>query len=997
MEITAKIVKQNDVVGVRLQDGALSYPIVLEALAKREIFNSLKTSGWNLVGLPLKFSKQGVSIDALPEEAFEALPFDERADFFSYDETDILTDEELAKALPQEKEYIPWRSPIYAHITTRAQFLEFLKSSKNLSFSSSIPESYCPLNSFCSPEAMFTPEEYFDPRNAEYVDIIESRRRLNFEAYQELISLFHGLGLPESYTAFDFQKFYFSWGICGINAKKIGEKVEDRVIAFGAKYASDSISYQNAHITKDVFLDSEGNVIPALQPGWHVQSKQGATGLEPNELMCVSAYKTVADRVCVLTCDDLRVTFNDYRLNYSLLSTGQAKWLSVVQVRYPLSYNYISVGNYNILSEEGKLHIYNQLITNALSRELVDKLKVSSDASSLKALKAVGFTERAAISYIAHRLSKLTVTSGSEDGAAIDNEESQKLEVVKAGLSDYLSGADDLDETARGSLGIFDNDAAPNIADVEEFVNDVRSGQINIDEILAGQNSDTSASRDLYSQVFAALLNNNLISAKNLVQQVTAFSLGDEYAGYLRIITDNNHVVKIPVSKGDLQFSSYKLDLLNYQERMADEALAWIHVNKVYCEPTTGDRARHVAVEIYRFDHANIGQRGLSLANSAIIIPLTEMVERLITNLPNAMVRRRAQRFINTYVAHAIFTAYSTGRLDVKMPESLGNQILYISEDLFAKINKAIYKQYDSTFAISDHMDFEGEFGYYCGNATIFPDLVLPLQNTLLFVYPFMENWENLRSKPEQLAAYRNRGLLPSANEEPNFTGISNCYRSNHAVDHADCEAVRALRATGVYMREDDATQYSPWSLKVYADRVKKEIAERQESKTVQLTNLPMLHEDCFPVSYPSSEPDTCTPAEFNSDIIAKVKHPIVRKSVLEKWPELLEMTEAHIHTNVAGDQEGFIEVTALPSTIFSSSMADGIIDLPHRLSEKRVKLALRYGDALMFTDKTKIMAKDLPSLDSAVYAYEQVGDHLFLMDSDGCILTRVVPEGVVF
>lgn len=997
MEITSKIVKQGEAVGVRLQDGAVSYPIVFDALATREIFKSLTASGWTLVGIPFKFSKQGVSSENLQEEDFEKLPINERADFFTYDNSDMLSDDELVQSMPKNKEHIPWRPPIYAHITTRTQFLEFLKESRNMHFSSSIPESYCPLNSFCLPEAMFTPEEYFDSQNMEYINIIENRHILKFEAYQELVALFVSLGMPKSYTAYDFQQFYFSWGVCGMNTQLIKQEKETNVMPLGVAYASNSTSYPKTRISQDLFLDSEGKILPELAAGWRLPDGQSSTALETDEIVRVTAFKEVVDCVTVLICDDLRVKFNDYRLRYWLSGSGQEKWLSAVQVRYPLSYNYIPVQHFNILTDEGKRHIYNQLITNALSHDLVRSLKVSSDASSLKALKAVGFTERAGISYIAHRLAKLTVTSGSEDGAAVDNEEAKKLKAIIAGLTDYLGGEDDIDRDAlRPADDIFDVADAPSITCVEDFVSDTRSGQINIDAILEGQNSDAAASRDLYSSIFAALLNNNLISADSLIQQVSNFSLGSEDAGLMRIITDTNQFIMVPVSKGTMQMKSYIYDVKNYLERIADAALAWIHVNKIYSEPTTGDRARHVAVEIYRFDHATIGMRGLSLANSGIIMPLSDIVEELIANLPDAASRRKAEQQLNMHVAHAIFTAYTTDSTEIKTSESLGKQVLHISQGILDKIRKAVYKQYDSTFAICDHMDFGGEFGYYCYNATIYPELVVPNKGSLLFVYPFLENWENLRANPALTENYRQRCFIPSYDDDPDFIGICNYYRKAHAVDHADCDVVADLRASGVYMRADDATQYSPWSLKVYADRVQKEIAARREQKNKQLTFLPMLHEDCFPLSYPAPEPEYCSPDSFISDITAPAIYPVVASSILSKWPEIKELRAVNSIDAAEDKNIGLKDVAALSSDVFTASNSEGLVDLPHRLSEKPVKLALRFGDALMFTDKTKMLCKDLTSLDKSIYAYEQVGSYLFLMDNDGSIYIKKLSEGVV-
>jgi hypothetical protein len=994
MEITSRVIKQGEVIGVRLNDAGLSYPVVLQALSSKEVFFPLKDSGWRLVGLPFVFSKQGTRMSELPAEDFESLPRNERADFYSFNREDLLTEEEMAAELPDDKEYMPWRAPLYVLIHTRQQLLDFLGSYEKLQFASSIPESYCPLNSFCAPEALFTPEEYFDPRNMQYVSVIEKRRDMAFEVYQEVVSLFLSLGMPNSFTALDFQKFYFSWGLCGVNSGLISEKdgVNSSYI-FGQQFSSDYSGYDYPRITKDIFLDSEGNAIPPLEAGWKLpETRPDLKLIGENEIVRVTAFKEVGDKIYTMTCDGFRATFSDYRMRYDNLVTGRTRWLSPAQVRYPLSYDVLPVTHYNINSDSSRQAIKNQLIVRALSQELVKSLQVNSDSSSLKALMASGFTERAALYYIASRMSKLTVTSGNEDGGSIDNEAVIRLTTIRDNLADYLSGAEDIDMEMRVSTDIFDDGAQASIADVEDFVNDARVGNVNIDAILDGQNSDASAAKDTYKVVFSALLNNNLITPMNLINQVKNFSLGeDENAGFMDIVTDTGSFVRVPVSKGDLQILSFAYDLRNYRTQMADEAMAWIYVARVYRETTTNGNPRHVGVKLYRFDHANVGRNSLSLQNTDIIFALNDLIMDLIQNLQNAVLRRKAEYNINQFIAYAIFEAYSKQTLSVKMPSQLDGQILYLSAELLKKINSRMYVKYDSTFAISDTMSIGDNLQYFCSNATIMPDFVLPNDGVLLHTYDFLANWQDLSRDPFKLKSLRERRIVPYADEEPDFTGLCNVYRRDYAIDHSDCEEFKKMKAAGGFMRDDEATQISPWSLRKYAESVKSEIKARVESKTQQISYLPMLHEVAYPLSYPMHEPELCTAEEFNTNVAPAANEFFIRNVLLAKNESLKNMMTVNRFAKEDYETKGFINITALPSVLFGIPESETIIDLPHRLSDKKIKLAIHIGDALMFADNTKVLAKDLDSLDPLVYSYEKLRGYMFIMDIDGRVLARKI------
>lgn len=201
-----------EVFAVELLDGTESYPVFLESLGNTIILPELLNSGWALVGLPLDLRKNGVSLMSYPRHPFTPTPEQEQE---MYD----LMGEELSMAERTKMVTVAssnaasMREASFYLINTREEFISYLRG---IRLDGLRDDDYAPLNCFVAPSARFSLNEFVDPANAEFRDIINSRRRYNPSRFNSLLKF---LNVSDSgWDPFQLAKAYFQWGLDGVSA-----------------------------------------------------------------------------------------------------------------------------------------------------------------------------------------------------------------------------------------------------------------------------------------------------------------------------------------------------------------------------------------------------------------------------------------------------------------------------------------------------------------------------------------------------------------------------------------------------------------------------------------------------------------------------------------------------------------------------------------------------------------------------------------------------------
>ena len=225
MDIIKNLYQNNRRVGVLIEDGTERYPIPLEGLFARTIFDELKKSGYTLTNVEqFEFVKNGCKISDLPGANEEWKPSET-------DEMIFANTTSTYEMIPIAERYtlcenvsvrIAERTGNYA-IKTREEFLKYIESIAN----GCADNDFLPVNYFVAPEARFQLVELMaDPTASRAMNILAERRKFNFARLQRLKNfLAHELGMSVS-TPTEIIDGYMEWGFDGLDFGITGKNTE---------------------------------------------------------------------------------------------------------------------------------------------------------------------------------------------------------------------------------------------------------------------------------------------------------------------------------------------------------------------------------------------------------------------------------------------------------------------------------------------------------------------------------------------------------------------------------------------------------------------------------------------------------------------------------------------------------------------------------------------------------------------------------------------------
>jgi hypothetical protein len=752
MKIKNVVKKDEKIYILVIKDETETYPIRVESLHNPVIFESLVADGWELYNLPFDFRKGSVTLEDLPVIDYKDLKItpEQEQDMVdmmatTYKEVDL-----RAKMVVGEKKYIQWERGTYL-INSREELINFLAVAESTKFEMDIETLYMPLNSFVNPVALFTPKEYFDPKNRKLRDMIEKRRSISFRNFSKMVNKFIEQGLPVNYTAKQLVDKYFSWGICGLRLDVIGRITERTNLRVGAPIIGtkeEEMPYVRE--TRITYLDTSGKVFrnaaidssrwkPAAADAYIERKRKELVKLGFQYVCPMKVVSIIYEDVTTITAEDLKVEYSESML--SLNYYGESHITNTLTVAsLDNIYKPLPPHLWNIATPEGKKAIYEESYLRAICRELDAKLVERSSVSSTKALQAVGVAIGSVFWPIMYGDEELEKSIAGEKSSSMS-----ATEIIARYLRGQLNTGTDMYDRA------------------ESFVNDVMDGVANIDNVADGISLDCSASVDqIYEILYVAhyLLEIPLDAIYERVRE----SAIEEYIDFC----NDDKVIRLGMKKRNEAIKGYHKDIARYKAKMAEEAPQWLYVTAAIRELGTTLKCGHAAVECLVFDR--------SRNSSAVEKYFRDIVDEEIKNNVPFKNQEAYSIFIPALTANAVFQAGIFGQ--IKMPKEIGGKVIKIADDLKSVVASYLKKGFESTTAIASACVYQGngQFTLYCANATITPSYVIPNEGVTLKEKPFIPLWLNTAgSKFDKLReSWYNRGFIDS----PKFTGYQVTYKN---------------------------------------------------------------------------------------------------------------------------------------------------------------------------------------------------------------------------
>lgn len=752
MNIVQTVIKNGQIYALAIEDTGEDFYIRLESLHTPTILDSLLASGWELHGLPYDIRMGATTLDHLPSVKYEDAGISEAMEqemmdmmWQRYKEVDL-----KAKLVKTPVNYIQFSNSTN-QIKTREELVKFLTNTVGTDVDLDIPTAYLPLNSFVSQAALFTPDEYFSDENAEIRNLIEQRRTLSFKNFNRLVDfMIAATGLEETYTAKDLVDKYFSWGLCGVkfDAYDRRKSMTNMILGAPLRHSADAeemphvrmrvLSYVTASgdIHRDVNTSSQ-NWKPAVSQ-LNLDSIRREAFEAGYEYVSPLFLESVAEEeVTSITGKGLVVEYTDTRL--AITHNDYTHTLPTIRVRrLDNVFKYLPAHLWNVKSEEGRKEVYDEFFMHALCRELLSKTTVRTSLSSYKALQTVGAGPMSAFKYMIGRndhLRDFMKETRDGEGALIVRIE----EYLKGNMPSGLAYAQDVENLVEG---IFD-------------------GSVNVDAVGDGQSADNMTGYDsIYQVIYVAykLLGVDLETVYKVLSEVTPDTKYLDFKGADRSI-------RLKISRRDSKLIGFTADRNRYRQEQASQAKEWHWVSEVYRELGSEGAKHHVAVKLLTFYR---DKKSAAVENYILDIINTAIAD----NVPYKD-QASFKDFIYVITANALYEAGLKGT--ITLPPALGGNTINLGDQVRDNIASHFDVEYESTLGISETtIDPEGTFYRYCVNAIVMPKFVMPNKNFKIVELPFLPFWLNTAGRDADMNYFWSQGLIPT----PDYRGMSNYYRN---------------------------------------------------------------------------------------------------------------------------------------------------------------------------------------------------------------------------
>lgn len=557
--------------GVLISDQGETYPLFMDTLVSKKFFNVMIENGYTLIGLPYEFEKDGVSIMDLPCEEFHP---DDIVLSDMYNNMGVaMSINDLKPYLKPKKSLLDMPATEYS-ILTREEFLKYLEGIEVYN----LPEDYLPINYFVSPAARFSLNEYLDPANSRYVNIIESRRRMSLAKFDKLYKFLTDKGLIKGSTAQDVLDAYFAWGIDGLNLELISRSRKRNHFILTPHAATQNTT--PAIRTVNGLIDGRGSILPPLDKRdivWNLPSRDPSyidaltKGLAPDDTTVVTLQCNMDEEVTTLCSTSIDVNYSSKVL---MIAGVSSPTISVQDPSDPENYM-----NLDYALPNKRQLLTDKLTIAAVAKELQKHRVVDYKISSWELLQLSGFGPEEAVMHIAN------ITGLSEP------QDVKQLCVSLGAIHQYFETGSTLGVVLPNMSVVSNPDDAQ---DLDEMIENIIDGTINIDNLDAAKRLLLHLNVQELADKLECAHTVLGIPIKEICENVKALTPED------KVLTFTNGIVKLTLNVGRIDpiREAVKKDLLQYEIASADTCANIFFVTRVATE--TGDEAnRHVGFDSY--------------------------------------------------------------------------------------------------------------------------------------------------------------------------------------------------------------------------------------------------------------------------------------------------------------------------------------------------------------------------------------------------------------
>ena len=735
MEIKALLrsPQATEATAVLLNDGGEEYPVFLKSLCNTVIFPALMESGYSLVSLPYGFVKDGVNVADMPVQVYQFTPEEEELMYASIGAQ--LPIEELRKHMKEEEVRELPTPPTNYTIFTRDEFLAYLDSADSLS----VDFDYKPINYFVSPAARFSFDEFRSEKYANYVRILDDRRRMSYKKFHKLIAWLKQFGLKENYNIQDVLDAYFAWGVDGLNFKVINKARH----ADAFKIPLSAVHKVPVKVYTHGFIDAQKNLLtpPHMsQWRWELMSNDPTylneitSSLRGDSVAVQKFWSDARNEVTDLEGPTCTIRYNADGLvilhvpHPSLAVKSPAEVGSMVDPRLGLPTR--------------SADLYDECVLNAMAAYILKLRSPSIKTSSYEALQASGLTPEKAIKYI---IAKCGMNMGDPYAAAgpskanvEDPDSIIDVRIEARTVDNFLNGVPAMDDE---------------IKDHYQIIQDIIDGNINIDGIaqMLKMEAATSSKSTLYAELYA-------------INKVMGMSFGEMYDVIQNGLDEgvatfhkNSMTYRIPVAKSEYLLSAYTQDIRMYSSAQARDCYFFTYVTTVAREVGTEDANRHVGCEFY------LVKRKDKVVEEIIQMLEQKFEQRVLSTVSNAMEQSTLLASKEMFALNRFFSIVSTGTF--QYPPKLGGDTETVTMDVVNNARSKVTTYIDSLPAIctltADTDDISNlGFRYYCTNAFITPDRVIPKQNCKIHEVAFWAVWDDYSNDPAMWGRLVDAGII---------------------------------------------------------------------------------------------------------------------------------------------------------------------------------------------------------------------------------------------
>ena len=809
MDIKKILTEEGKAVACIIEEGTLTYPIRIESLHNPDILDELLNSGWELYKLPYGLRKGNIDINDLPRGLYieEGITKDQEVEMAYlrsnlYDNTDL-----KSKMKGDNVEYYEFKSSL-GLIETREEFLKFLDSIPD-DMDSISDEFILPINAIVKPSALFTVEEYINPKYSNHRRKLEKMRRLSIKQFTALVDKFKELGMEGEFTLTKFINFYFSWGIPGLNIPFISREENIENIRIDATNVNVEEKYKPYYKRRVLtYLDATGDVYlePKYQNSGWTPSISESSILDKTDELKEIGYNYVApilieakvsEAVTHLVGEVYEVTY-DSTMCIIQGSNGVRLELPTVEVKDQGGRLIKSDFFEKIINKDSSM--FDEFYIMALVNELIDRTSVKIDASSYDALRTTGASDLAISRYIFknediienyEKLLREESEGGIGDLDDYNIEEAGKKNESKENfaLKQLLYSGVFCDKAEMYLFGqLPDND--PHYELISRIWEAFTSGELLVDNLQQGKITDANSNRLKYTE-YIKVANRYLgISLDEICKAIASIDITTSEDVDLTF-EGNGLAIKIPVVVVNSTERAYIADINDYVTAQANDAQYVYYVTGAI-EELGGkySQKRHVGAfgKCLRLYDSQIAKQ-LKPVMQILSLRYIDLVdEKYGESQRDFYTDARKQVIYNWIFQIGIHGKY---RIPKFLLQEGQEAIVEATPNLLNGVLSSLRDFCDSTIHLMDKtFDSRGKFYAYCPNAIVTPYYVVPNQSNKngvveIPVYPFVPTFVNTigSAYDEKVAYWIKNNMIPPIREADGTIqrGFASIYTTNCA------------------------------------------------------------------------------------------------------------------------------------------------------------------------------------------------------------------------